>query len=129
MNDYSPVAGKDETEIWKFINDDWPKMTFFQKRLWELMRIDPVRWHAPPYKYRPREAWVVGIIGAQVIWYNETWFGDQFDDTGSGFSRGGYGEGGQIRAEFGCAFALGDVLQSLLRDIAGDPAVSSPFPP
>lgn len=33
--------------------------------LWRLIQIDPVKWSTPT-----GEAWVVGIMGQKVIWYN-----------------------------------------------------------
>lgn len=40
-------------------------------RIWEMIKIEPERWHAPVYGSGSASFWAVGIYGNRVIWYNE----------------------------------------------------------
>ena len=42
-----------------------------EMRLWEAIRIQPVKWQQDPYGIQGGGFWVVGIIGSTVIWYND----------------------------------------------------------
>ena len=118
MNDHSPMPGIDEAQIWDLINQDWVKMSLAEKQFWELISIIPERWHSDPYKYRPKDAWVVAVIGAHVIWYNECWFGDQLDGMDSGFGCSYYTAHGQIGENFGGGeWALGDAVRAMLNRV------------
>lgn len=39
---------KDEEAIWHLINESREKMTFPQKRLWEVVRVSPTKWFYKP---------------------------------------------------------------------------------
>ena len=121
VSEHSPMPGIDEAQIWDIINEEWPEMSPAEKGFWELIKIVPERWLSKPYKYRPREAWVVAIIGAHVIWYDECWFGDELDGMDSGFGCSHYVKHGQIGNNFaggGCPldFTVG-VMLSRVRPI------------
>ena len=59
-------------------------MTLAKKRLWEILRIMPEKWSYKPKPFLDGEAWVVGIVGNRVIWYDD-YFGEM--DDGFCFSR------------------------------------------
>ncbi len=42
-----------------------------ERRLWDLVRLPPVKWQQEPWGNEGGGFWVVGIIGMQVIWYND----------------------------------------------------------
>src|ERR1700675_4644614 len=41
------------------------------RRLWELIRIEPVKWQLHPYGDGGGGFWAVGIFGQEVLWYND----------------------------------------------------------
>ncbi len=62
-------------------------MTIQQKRLWELIKVIPVKWIQEPWGNEGKGFWVVAIIGKSVIWFN---------DIEDGFNRSEYSEFGKI---------------------------------
>ncbi len=46
-------------------------MTPTQRRLWDVIRIDPVKWIQHPYGDGGGGFWVVAILGRTVVWYND----------------------------------------------------------
>jgi hypothetical protein len=40
-------------------------------RLWNRIKISPERWSAGEYGEETEGFWAVGVIGNQVLWYNE----------------------------------------------------------
>ena len=40
-------------------------------RMWEMIKIEPERWHAPVYGSGSASFWAVGVFGNRVVWYNE----------------------------------------------------------
>lgn len=112
------MPGIDEACIWDIVNEGSLDMSPAQKQFWELIRIDPERWLADPYKYRPKTAWVVAVIGHHVIWYNECWFGDQLDGMDSGFGCSRYATRGKIGSHFSLlAEPLPDAVQTMLHKV------------
>ena len=63
-----------------------------ERLLWGLVRVPPVKWCQHPWGDLGGGFWVVGIIGCQVIWYN---------DIEHGFNVSGYEEAGTI-AKYWC---------------------------
>ena len=59
-----------EAEIWDMINSAWERMCPSQRKLWEAIRVDPVRWQQHPYGTSEGGFWVVGIYGGKVLWFN-----------------------------------------------------------
>lgn len=55
-----------EEQLWDHINDGCTRMTFKQRKLWEVIKRMPEEWqlkgHGP--------CWVVAILGHTVIYYN-----------------------------------------------------------
>ncbi len=64
---YKPIS---EEEIWDEINQAESRMDFKQARLWDMIKIMPVKWRLT-YLNEDDKFWVVGIYGNQVIWYND----------------------------------------------------------
>ena len=60
-----------EGEIWDMINRAWDKMSLPQRRVWELIKIDPAKWQEDSYGAMGGGFWVVAIYGSTVIWYND----------------------------------------------------------
>jgi hypothetical protein len=114
MSDTGAAFGKTEAQIWDLNNEEWPAMSLAQKHFWELIKITPEKWLSQPYKFRPREIWVVAIIGTHVIWYDECWFGDEFDGMDSGFTCSNYASHGQIGDSFSGTGSLMDAVRCML---------------
>ena len=88
MDSWKPI---EEHEILDLINKGCRNMSFPQRRLWETIRIDPVKWHSDSKWDDGSGFWVVAIFGQRVIWYNE---------IEEGFNTSTYDEFGKIR-DFG----------------------------
>jgi hypothetical protein len=84
MGDWRPTS---EAEIWDMINGSWMKMSLPQRRLWEIIKIDPIKWQESSYGGAGGGFWVVGIYGNTVIWYN---------DIERGFNRSAWSVAGTI---------------------------------
>ncbi|WP_395016495.1 hypothetical protein [Dongia sp.] len=78
--------------LWDLINSAWLKMSVREQRLWESVRIDPVKWSQSPYGDLGGGFWAVGVIGRIVVWYN---------DIEDGFNCSHYSSYGQI-GEYWC---------------------------
>ena len=46
-------------------------MSVSQERLWEAIRIQPIKWLEPSYGGSGGGFWVVAIVGEMAIWYND----------------------------------------------------------
>jgi len=46
-------------------------MTPAQLRLWNIIRIVPVKWELSPWGDPQGGFWVVAVFGSEVLWYNE----------------------------------------------------------
>ena len=68
MSSWTPIT---EGEIWDLINSAWERMSIPQRRIWEVIRIDPVKWREETYGILGGGFWVVAIYGQTVIWYND----------------------------------------------------------
>ncbi|MER8556918.1 hypothetical protein NKH69_33095 [Mesorhizobium sp. M0976] len=76
-----------EATIWELINTGRDRMSFGQRRLWDLIKIDPEEWlhHSPAGS--DHRIWVVALIGRSVISYN---------DIEGGFGRSNFIRYGEI---------------------------------
>jgi len=81
-----------ESEIWDEINSSWDRMSISQRKLWEIIRIDPEKWKQDPWGNEGNGFWVVAIIGKTVVWYN---------DIEEGFNHSTYSQYGEIE-EYWC---------------------------
>ena len=68
MSEWSPIT---EGELWDKINKAWLEMSLPQRRLWELIKIDPIKWKETSYGKMGGGFWVVALYGSSVIWYND----------------------------------------------------------
>jgi hypothetical protein len=62
------------------------------RRLWEMIRVEPVKWQLHPWGDEGGGFWVVGLLGRQALWYN---------DIEHGFNISRYTSLGRID-EYGC---------------------------
>ena len=68
MNTWTSTS---EAEIWDLINKAWEKMSQPQRRLWEVIKIDPTKWQQTPYGTQGGGFWVLAIYGSTVLWFND----------------------------------------------------------
>ena len=68
MSSWRPIS---EGEIWDLINRAWEKMSLPQRRLWEAIKVDPMKWQEDTYGAMGGGFWVVAIYGSTVVWYND----------------------------------------------------------
>jgi len=80
-----------EAEIWGTMNESYDSMTLEQRRVWEVIRINPQKWSQEPYGNQGGGFWVVAIIGNTVIWFN---------DIEDGFNCSTYSNLGKINEYF-----------------------------
>jgi hypothetical protein len=63
-----------EELVWDRINDAFARMNHKQRRVWEIVKTLPEKWHHARediilgYK---RGSYVVAIVGRMVVWYDE----------------------------------------------------------
>ena len=76
-----------ESEIWEQLNKSYERMSLPQRRLWEVIKIAPIKWSQLPYGDEGNGFWVVAIFSSTVIWYN---------DIEDGFNRSTYSITGKI---------------------------------
>ena len=96
---------KDEAAMWDVINDSFGKMTFAQKRLWEIVRVLPTQWAYKTRSSLEGKVWIVAIIGEHVIWYD-----DFFGEMDDGFCISEYDFHGNITDKG----TIGDDLQQVV---------------
>ena len=100
-----------EDAIWDMINAATIDMSAAEQRLWESVLIIPEKWKQEPYGTQRGGFWVVGLIGRNVIWYN---------DIEGGFNFSKYTTYGQI-GEYWCnQDSLLIAVKGLSRMITGD---------
>jgi hypothetical protein len=74
-------------ELNSMMLDDETLMDEQELRLWDIIRITPQKWSEDGYGKKGGGFWVVGIIGSQVVWYN---------DIEDGFNISSYSSFGKI---------------------------------
>jgi hypothetical protein len=90
------------------------------RSLWNLIRVRPVKWQLHPWGDEGDGFWVVGIVGQQVVWYN---------DIEGGFNISRYDAPGEI-AEYWCnQDELNHTMQGLLHQIETGAAPGKLGPP
>ncbi|TPN86666.1 hypothetical protein FJ987_06415 [Mesorhizobium sp. CU2] len=93
------------------INEATIDISAAERRLWEHISILPEKWKQEPYGTQGGGFWIVGLIGRNVIWYN---------DIEDGFNLSRYTTYGEI-GEYWCnQDSLLTVLTGLNRMIVGD---------
>ena len=91
------------------VNSAWERMSLPQRRLWEVVRIDPVKWQQHPYGTMGGGFWVVGIYGQKVIWLN---------DIEDGFNRSRWSQPGVIDEYWCNQDQLEWTVQHVINEIA-----------
>ncbi|MGR6873995.1 hypothetical protein ACU6U9_17175 [Pseudomonas sp. HK3] len=81
---WTPIS---ELEILDTINTSYERMNLKQRRMWDAIKIPPVKWRQDPYANEGAGFWVVALIGLTVIWFN---------DIEDGFNRSSFIEYGVI---------------------------------
>ncbi|MCD2519277.1 hypothetical protein LQ564_23530 [Massilia sp. G4R7] len=87
--DWQPIT---EAALWDRILHAEGRMSPQLFRLWEAIRISPVKWEEKTYGSTGGGFWVVAIIGNRAIWFN---------DIEDGFNCSSYTVTGQL-AEYFC---------------------------
>ena len=105
--EWQPIS---EGQLWDLINSAYENMTPTQRKIWEIIKVTPVKWNEESMGRLGNGFWVVAIIGSSVIWYN---------DIEDGFNQSSYNSYGEI-AEYWCnqdelQFAIQNVI-NLLND-------------
>lgn len=102
------MAWKPLTEegLWDLLNAAWLRMSIQEQRLWEAVRIHPMKWRQSPYGDLGGGFWAVGVIGEIVVWYN---------DIEDGFNCSRYPNYGEI-GEYWCNQ---DGLDVAIRNLLG----------
>ena len=98
-------------------------MDFAQRRLWDVIAIDPEQWNHQTSAGNDHRIWVIALIGRTVISYN---------DVEHGFGRSSfvrYGEIAQLGwGQSGLETAVQDVLNELEFGRRTAPIASEPKP-
>jgi hypothetical protein len=66
--DWTPIG---ESAICDKIIQAELRMNTEQSRLWGVLKITPIKWRQSPWGDAGQGFWVVGLIGEQVIWFND----------------------------------------------------------
>lgn len=77
----------DEEALWGLINDSRERMNIAQRRLWDVICINPEPWVCASSAGGHYPVWVVALIGRSVISYN---------DAEAGFDRSTFARYGEI---------------------------------
>lgn len=93
-----------EELLWDHINDGWSRMSFRQRKLWEVIKRMPEEWELKGYG----PCWVVALVGEVVIYYNH------FE---SGFNRSRWSQFGIVESYQSLQDELEDAVQRQLNDI------------
>lgn len=100
-NDDEDRSFMSEEDIWDEINTAWSRMSFEQRRLWEMVKIIPEKWSFE--QKTPHGTWVVAILGRMTIRYDDTDWG--------GFSLSLWTKYGFIEADVSSDGTLEDKLR------------------
>lgn len=94
-----------EAKLWDDINDAFERMSFEQRKIWEIIKIHPEKWHQEPWGNEGKGFWVVAIIGSNVIWFN---------DIEGGYNYSTYTSYGTINEYYCNQDELGLAVQSII---------------
>lgn len=98
---WTPIT---ESELCEKIVQAEARMTPEQFRLWQEIKITPAKWQQSPWGEPGQGFWAVGVIGQQVIWFN---------DIEDGFNLSRY----QIRGTIGEYWCNQDGLEAQIQTI------------
>jgi hypothetical protein len=102
---WSPIALH---ELHDLIRKSEVEMSPAERRMWSLLRIPPAKWALHPCGNEGGGFWAVGIIGRNVIWYN---------DIEDGFNMSYYHEPGTILGYYCNQGSLQPVIWDLCHQI------------
>ena len=68
MSTWSPITLE---QLWDEVISGESTMDPTLERLWNAIRIEFVKWKQHPWGDQGDGFWVVGLIGNQVLWYND----------------------------------------------------------
>ena len=60
-----------EAALLELIEASVTRLTPQERRLWDLIKIAPIRWSGGDYGRETGGFWAVGVFGNRVLWYNE----------------------------------------------------------
>lgn len=103
--DWKPIS---EVDLWGLINESYERMTLEQRRIWETIKVDPLKWSQEPYGRKGGGFWVVAIIGNTVIWFN---------NIENGFNRSTFTELGNINDYYCNQDELESQVQNLINQM------------
>ena len=103
--DWQPIS---EAGIWEEINNSYERMSPEQRRLWDVIKINPEKWQEETYGKEGGGFWVVAIIGNNVVWYN---------DIEDGFNRSKFKKYGEINGYWCNQDQLEWTIQNILNEI------------
>lgn len=117
MSDWSPIT---LSCLWDYVLAGEQEMDVEKSRLWGLVRVEFTKWQLHPWGDLGGGFWVVGLVGTQVLWYN---------DIEEGFNWSRYTKYGEIEGyhcnQSGLAVAMLH-LQDILRGYGGLPQAGPP---
>ncbi len=88
MKKWTPIS---EIELLEEILNKETELSGELWNFWELIRIEPQKWHEPEFGNEGNGFWVVAICGRKVIWYN---------DIEEGFNISNYNKFGEIEGYY-----------------------------
>ncbi len=95
-----------ESALLDLMNASRDRMSFSQKRLWDIIKIGPEKW--THLSFEGHDFWVVALFGRSIVSYN---------DFENGFDRSEFIQYGEI-AELGWGqAALDEVVQHILNEM------------
>jgi hypothetical protein len=65
---WHPISLDDLQDL---IRSDEALMDEAMRSVWDLVRVDPVKWQQHPCGDDGGGFWVVGLMGRHVVWYND----------------------------------------------------------
>jgi len=68
MSSWSPIT---LAQLWDIVHAGEREMSPQLSRLWHVIRVDIAKWQLSPWGDLGNGFWVVGVIGNQVLWYND----------------------------------------------------------
>lgn len=92
-------------ELTSLIDNGVARLDIVQKRFWGTVQISPTKWAQHPWGDNGGGFWVVGVLGATVIWYN---------DIEGGFNTSPYKTAGHIDEYWCDDLDLNHVVHQLL---------------
>jgi len=118
-DDWKPIS---EAQLWDEINAAHDRMPPPQRRLWDAIKVPPVKWQQHPWGDQGNGFWVVAVLGNRVVWFN---------DIEDGFNTSRFEAWGQIPDnEYWCnQDELEWPIQYLLNELEGNQASVPRFGP